>query len=255
MECERVVTPIEFEKVVTPAPVVARSTTATAADVQPCSSKDPNTSTVPWEQMTEEKLMSNPVLQKMMEKFFQEKFKKAQESKGGKSDGNKVRNITSPSDTTIYAPALQRKLTPQNQIGEVIRQFETIQTQQNEMECNMYPNQNLLQQNVNVHDQINDFVDNICKENHLMDTDNVHRRSHTATLNLDEARDRASRKIIEAEKFTTVVEQPGMIGNLEQGDNTQVTLQIDWAQGIPLIRRVYCSNCMVVIDQTYNLVE
>ena len=82
--------------------------------------------------------MNNPVIQRMMEKFFDQRFKDLQSSGktsdkqmviNHKSDANgKVQvdknsgsqvnrevnetNVKSPSDTTIYAPALRKKLTP-----------------------------------------------------------------------------------------------------------------------------------------------
>ena len=79
--------------------------------------------------MTEEQLRSNPVIQRMMQDFFKDQFKNIQmDPKSGRAGKNKngsmmqgndesvnmkVQNIKSPSDTTIYAPALQRKLTPE----------------------------------------------------------------------------------------------------------------------------------------------
>ena len=63
---------------------------------------------------SEEKLMANPDIQLMMQKFFDEKFKDMTNS--GEKIVNKVRvvekevnnsnMIKSPSDMTIYAPAL-----------------------------------------------------------------------------------------------------------------------------------------------------
>ena len=67
-------------------------------------------------EQNEEKLMQNPVIQRMMTKFFDERFKNLQATglslvENGKSDKNLVK---SPSDTTIYAPTLQKILTPQD---------------------------------------------------------------------------------------------------------------------------------------------
>ena len=82
---------------------------------------------------SEEQLYNNPVIQKMMQKFFNDQFKNLQqENASGKQQGKllkivpkanrtmqnkKVVNnenlIKSPSDTTIYAPVLQKKLTPE----------------------------------------------------------------------------------------------------------------------------------------------
>ena len=86
----------------------------------------------------EEKLLNNPKIQNMMEKFFQSRFKDMMEQKGnqgkgfekpvGNNPGSVERRIVSthnntavsegmvksPSDITVYAPALQKKLTPQD---------------------------------------------------------------------------------------------------------------------------------------------
>ena len=60
-----------------------------------------------------EKLMENPVIQKMMQKFVQEQFKnlQAEQQKSGINmlDKQGINQVRSPSDTTIYTPALQKK--------------------------------------------------------------------------------------------------------------------------------------------------
>ena len=95
---------------------------------------------------SEEKLMNNPVIQRMMEKFFTEKFKDVWNS--SKNEGGKIK---SPSDTTIYAPALQKKLTPtqvqnSHQINEVlVRQNPMIE----ESVLNRYENMRQINMNTN----------------------------------------------------------------------------------------------------------
>ena len=73
-------------------------------------------------QLSEEKLMNNPAIQNMMESFFKNKFKDLSASQTGMSTMSKVHDkpipgrnplIQSPSDITIYVPALQQRLTPQ----------------------------------------------------------------------------------------------------------------------------------------------
>ena len=86
-------------------------------------------------QQSEEQLLNNPKLQKMMEKFFVENFKMLQgnlnrEQKDGSNPSGKGRDkdsggfktvvnqnqvLKSPSDTTIYTPALQKKLMPEQE--------------------------------------------------------------------------------------------------------------------------------------------
>ena len=71
---------------------------------------------------TEDQLMQNPILQKMMTKFFEDKFKDIQgQGSDGKNNGKRGKMVNegiikSPSDTTIYAPALNKKLTTPDNI-------------------------------------------------------------------------------------------------------------------------------------------
>ena len=89
---------------------------------------------------SEDELMQNPILQKMMKQFFEAQFKDVNDKGEGKKQNDDTSNmrqvvmvnsqtkgdrvvkgkqiesnvqvIKSPSDTTIYVPALQKKLTP-----------------------------------------------------------------------------------------------------------------------------------------------
>ena len=84
------------------------------------------------DEQNEEKLMNNPVIQKMMMKFFKENFKGGEGKSMNEINGNSkvqqpnkmkvsekarnaplkgVKTVTSPSDITVYAPALRKKLT------------------------------------------------------------------------------------------------------------------------------------------------
>ena len=71
---------------------------------------------------TEDQLMQNPIPQKMMTKFFEDKFKDIQgQGLDGKNNGKRGEMVNegiikSPSDTTIYAPALNKKLTTADNI-------------------------------------------------------------------------------------------------------------------------------------------
>ena len=76
------------------------------------------------EPVAEEKLIQNPVIQQMMQKFFRDEFQNMQKEQQTHSrEVNKNRGmlpdktIKLPSDTTIYAPALQQRLTPNNTGG------------------------------------------------------------------------------------------------------------------------------------------
>ena len=113
---------------------------------------------------TEDQLYQNPIMQRMMEKFFTERFKNIQQNlDNGSGEGtnnndrlNKVTNfqnptsqraagvnnnddtvginqsnkIKSPSDTTIYAPALQKKLTPISNLKCLVNNEQLLQPMQ-----------------------------------------------------------------------------------------------------------------------------
>ena len=194
--------------------------------------------------LTEEQLMNNPVLQKRMQKFFTEQFKNIQKDNGdanaasnkaaaGKGSVhlaghlikvnepddklNKISTVKSPSDTTIYAPALNKRLTPnggedvvfvapRNKSGvyEILtngplQQMQS-QQQQNGGEEHFQSNQGL--------NSITDFVENIRLENHPEDEPG-RKKSDTLAVGLDAAQSRAQKAIIEAEKFRASIEPPG----------------------------------------------
>ena len=109
-------------------------------------------------QLTEENLSKNPVMQNMMETFFENKFQSlpSQMPAGMSADRSAVNMISdknpmvkSPSDITVYAPALQRKLTPQNTQG--VEQMTEIM---NNIDVN--PNKHV--------DQISNFVETVRQE-------------------------------------------------------------------------------------------
>ena len=96
--------------------------------------------------------MANPVIQLMMQKFFDEKFKDMTNS--GEKIVNKVRvvekevnnsnMIKSPSDMTIYAPALNRKsMTP---VGVVQKGLQTLNM--NTTQINQEGNEGLVDRNI-----------------------------------------------------------------------------------------------------------
>ena len=156
----------------------------------------------------EDVLVKNPILQKMMEKFFTEHFKDVQDT-GEKMTGlnvelkqkldkmrslrdfNKehvtIRNnniIKSPSNTTVYVPALQKKLTPQQGVIHTINH-----------EC--IPN------------DVDLFVELVRMEQHPQD-------AVRNMMDLEQAQQKADRAILEAEKFRANVEAPGRSNMIDQ---------------------------------------
>ena len=203
--------------------------------------------------------MQNPVIQRMMQKFcrteFQNLLKEKDKEKSTESSSarnkdegrskqldqskvieqNKVREqnmIKSPSDTTIYTPALQRRLAPNNdQVGQYLCQPQladgmnhvaSVQVhcydkgQASVIHQTLQP-QGLPNSQMDINADISQFVDNLRIEQHP--EDNVNRRkSDVAAVDLQEAQQRASRAILEAEKFRAQVEPPGNFELLEIGN-------------------------------------
>ena len=208
--------------------------------------------------LTEEQLRSNPIIQRMMQDFFKDQFKNLQmtqnnsgkdktesmsQSNGPRETNTKAGNIKSPSDTTIYAPALQRKLTPGSRdavalmpqnvqvFSQVMGGEEKCIGKNNEQERNegrkkefdSYLITNGLfnqQEAMNTYDgtnmnEVSHFVENIRLEQHPEDgsNDRARRKSDVAAANLEGAQEKADRTVLEAEKFRASIEIPGMLTN------------------------------------------
>ena len=195
---------------------------------------------------SEERLMNNPVIQRMMEKFFDKHFRDMQES-GMNSGGNqnKGEQVKSPSDTTIYAPALQKKLTPNretnaNMLGRVGMTPDTLNLshQLDRMNMNIHVEDpveavvnhrfdygdntdnrvigntnnmvignNPMSNPINPSDTIHDFVEMVRVENHPDDAVVMKKRKEIPEL--EQARIKTGKTIIEAEKFWAAIEPPG----------------------------------------------
>ena len=187
-----------------------------------------NTDMVDLNCVSEEKLLSNPVLQRMMEKYFDERFKDIQQK--NTTGRNKIK---SPSDTTIYAPALQKRLTPQAQDFEISRGGYEPPNEQigaNPQNFNMtndgvvqrmqplIDNMNgksMLQQNNQYSDQIDAFLGAVRADQNVGEQcqpQGSNRVDRGETVEMEQARSRAERTLLEAEKFKATVE-PLQTGN------------------------------------------
>ena len=160
-----------------------------------------------------------------MKKFVQDQMKSMQ-SQGDKGNQVVKETIKSPSDTTIYAPALQRKLaTNDNRLGKSdensqqsvenmgiqLRQSNGLYTEEF---CSQQPIGQgfLLQQNNLNENLVSDFVEAVRIEEHPKDYKSPQRRkSDNAALGLQQAQDKAQRTVVEAEKFRAQAEAPGML--------------------------------------------
>ena len=200
--------------------------------------------------------MNNPVIQHVMQKFFDDRFNNAQNNtatdkrNAGKMPIDKpehLRNgpsqraqLKSPSDTTIYAPVLKRKVTPtmepinaicpisnirMDQINHVGQDRITTNTKSNLNSETMNGAQvvsdllepmleglnqmQMTENNGNV-DIIDHFVDNVRAEQHPEDEQVMMRRPNGLDpAELELARDRAQKTKLQAEKYKTTVEPPG----------------------------------------------
>ena len=183
--------------------------------------------------LTEDQLMSNPILQRMMQKIFNDQFKNIQKGDDAKGETGDVSNfvvtgktknrdkeIKSPSDTTIYAPTLQRKLNSNDrncvrvdvalQLNTHDELWHTTGLSRPIDSMDHEQNNGVRRSPLNV---VSNFVESMRLEQHP--DDHVRRRSDVmAAAELEEAHQRAQKIILEAEKFPATVERPGGLNTL-----------------------------------------
>ena len=191
-------------------------------------------------QMAQEKqdLINNPAIQNMMESFFENKFKdmnttqteqpkqqagmnmvpnqRVMEVNRGNQgvDMIKIANnetnhnqiVHSPSDITVYTPALQKRLTPQHDdMAQVVQNMGNFDIRANIVNTN--------------NGIIGDFVESVRQQQHPVDFEDNRRNSDVAvTSKLKEAQIRADKALLEAECFKAQIEPPGN-HNVMGGDN------------------------------------
>ena len=214
---------------------------------QPSTSGDVDTHDTHTSQSTEiteeEKLMNNPVVQRMMKRFISKQFQSLQkQSETPKGNGPQNENTTgtvqgmlgtdkgkvveqnkagtvgrrnetikSPSDTTIYAPALQKRLTPDRTgVGLAVINNQ----EQGHMDyigqgggCPRPASQHFRPNDIN---EISTFVEAVRLDQHPDDGQIQQLRANET----EQAQLHAERSIIEAEKFRATIQEPGrMITN------------------------------------------
>ena len=217
--------------------------------VRPGTSGQGQTDVRTVEQIT--KTVENQALKTMMKKFFEDQFKDLREEmtkqqdqiagrvKEGRQikekqtnrnktlDGTLVLNeeratktlcknsefIKSPSDTTVYVPALQKKLMPEGFIGSQI-----VNESNRDMAQAKTSTGNDL--SFNQEDLISNFVDAVRMQQHPDDvTAQDRRRSELITAELEQAQKKAQKAVLEAEKFRVQVEQPGAVNSVDNLGN------------------------------------
>ena len=136
-----------------------------------------------------------------------------------------MQTVKSPSDTTIYAPALQKRLTPDNHItivdGLEQRNVQTMSVmggcpfQNDRLTTNILQDGRVEEEKGTlesgkvdslelINQDISNFVETVRQNQHPEDT----RRIDTSALELEQARLRADKNIVDAERFKATVEQP-----------------------------------------------
>ena len=151
--------------------------------------------------LEDEELLRNPHVKSLFNKFWDQKMKEMTQTNGGKGGKLQCKNhnvIKSPSDTTIYVPALNKTV---SNVPPVI----------NSKPCNQ-----------GIEQIVNTFVDTVRLE-HEMNAEDVRererRRASTSRIDTSEqeARTKTDRAVIEAERFkaTIALPQPGMSMQLE----------------------------------------
>ena len=214
-------------------------------------------------ELDEERLLNNPVMQCMMTKFFNNSFKDLGDKgmnenvrqlnnchihdevenfsqEGINKMGQQGKHIKSPSDTKIYAPALQKKLTPVNNGNNMVLNYVTenadnaqtrtdfngaIVDQSNVQGVMLARNANEKQSMFRAgglsqteFNQISNCVETVRAESHpddLQQQTQQQTKDRRLTANkdkeeLEQACIRADRAVLEAEKFQVQIEQPGM---------------------------------------------
>ena len=129
---------------------------------------------------------------------------------------NNGKELKSPSDTTIYTPALQRKLTPTNQavynvVNSLTEPVNETLTKTNDLKVDKLSHH--MVQQLNDENLISDFVESVRLNQHPKD-DRNQRRSDVAAVELEDAQNRVEQAIVNAEKLRAAVEPPsGMQSN------------------------------------------
>ena len=150
----------------------------------------------------EQQMINNPALKRLIEDMVAKQVQ-AKQVTPTKSQGNNVgvKLVKSPSDTTIYAPGLQRILKSNSPVGQAGNRNDHSLLKTNR------PNQI-----DGVLSKIDNFIKGVCDS---VDKDGEDPQVQPSTSQgrseaelLRDARDFAGRKIIEAEKFHATVEPP-----------------------------------------------
>ena len=140
------------------------------------------------EQLSDEQLVSLLRVKNLFNKFWEEKMSALNKGKVPMSDKDKQAFVKSPSDTTIYAPALKRtsQVINQNEVNNLVSNFvDTVRLQQKQSEMDLQE-----------------------KEQHKAS-------SERQDFGFEEARAKADRTVLEAEKFRPSIANPdpGMVEN------------------------------------------
>ena len=184
--------------------------------------------------LDDEQLANHPRVMNLFNQFWQEKMKELGSDGMPKSrthetySSNKPRAkltkqggfiqlppaVKSPSDTTIFAPALNKVNKRNDQNDQVIYNPRTaLQNIREEDESS----QNL--QNAEINPLISDFVETVRIEQRQEELNLMDKERHRVSMDdplpgYEEVKDRSSKTVVEAEKFKASIVNPGKDGNL-----------------------------------------
>ena len=163
------------------------------------------------EDLDDEELKNLPRVKNLFNQFWEEKMKEMKE-KGNLSNVDKsIPSIKSPSDTTIYAPALCKS--PPMQVINVMQNCQA--------KKGVSPLQHP-QGMTQVNDMISTFVDTMRMDHEQQLHENErHRSSMDEGGKLRSAQECAEHAVIEAEKFCATVSNPGNLSNLDKFMQTE----------------------------------
>ena len=158
------------------------------------------------EQISDEELANLPRVKNLFNQFWEEKMKELhKKDKNGDKNGKPSNFIKSPSDTTIYAPALMKSPENQNVLN--------CGSGGGDLPFNNVGKEIAATQNERVVNLISDFVDSVRLEQRqeAVDLQEKERRkssSNQVNLEMEEARNRTDRAVLEAEKFRANIANP-----------------------------------------------
>ena len=204
----------------------------------------------PAEQLTDDELANMPRVKNLFNQFWKEKMMELNNGEN-RMAGRKGEFIKSPSNMTIYAPALNRSpVNKTNARGIDTRMVVRLQPKQINTHVEMeVPIQNSVESEellVNVDNIVSDFVDSVRIEQRreeIADLQEKERRRASVgkdNAEIEDARTRADKAVVEAEKFRANIAAPDPSLNLNLSGHGEI--HRNQVETLMLTQPVSCSN-------------